>query len=151
TLLSLSCVGTPRAPAVSTAVQVGDSIALTKMVTDYVAAARRRDLGELASFADDATFITTGGAYVRGEAKLSAFYNNLIGTTDSVGYDAGTPVVRLLDTRNALVYFTWRVNWYRSPPRQTQLNDIGMMSVTAQKRDGRWLWVAITSQRFPDF
>jgi len=35
--------------------------------------------------------------------------------------------------------------------RRSRLNDINMMTVSAQKRNDRWRWVAITSQPFQQF
>jgi uncharacterized protein (TIGR02246 family) len=128
-----------------------DSVALAKTVVDYIEATKRNDRrGELAVFADDATFITTSGRYIGGIKALEAFYDNLVGTTDSVRYVNGAPAVRLLDDRNALVYYTWKINWYWRG-RPPMLDDIGMMTITAQKRGDRWYWLAITSQRLPEF
>lgn len=128
-----------------------DSLAIARTVLDYVEATRQQNVtGELASFTDDATFITTNGRYIAGKRQLEAFYAGLVGTTDSIHYRNGSPVVRMLDAHNAVVYYTWEVDWYRSRGN-SNLNDIGMMTISVQQRDGKWQWVALTSQRMPEF
>jgi uncharacterized protein (TIGR02246 family) len=151
-LVGIGAVGT--AEAQSTAALPGardDSVHLVSMVREYVDATRHQDTAkELANYSEDATFLTTAGRYMVGKKALKAFYRRLVGTTDSIHYRAGTPVVRMLDSQHALVYYTWKVEWYRTG-QPSNLDDVGMMTISAQKRNRRWYWVAVTSQRLPAF
>ena len=73
---------------------------------------------------------------------------------DSVDYyyEAGTPRIRILDSDNALAYYSWKMFWFDSAqPSDTTFKETGLMSLTAQRRSGEWRWVAVTNQHTPWF
>jgi hypothetical protein len=42
--------------------------------------------------------------------------------------------------------------WYdKSEPEEILNEEIGLMTLTARKRGGRWYWVAVTNQHTPWF
>ena len=54
----------------------------------------------------------------------------------------------MLDNKNALVYYPNRMDWYYvSNPKDTIEKETRLLTLSAQKRNGTWLWVAITNQQ----
>lgn len=104
-------------------------------------------------FSDDATWINSQGYYFEGKSAVAKFHNMLTqDPTRDYHYEAGTPRVRLLDTNNAVVYYSWKMTWFRRDNPNKVINpEIGLMTLNAQKRNGRWYWVAVTVQHTPWF
>jgi uncharacterized protein (TIGR02246 family) len=133
----------------------GDDIAaLTKMVRDREAAMKSKDLPSvMVQFSDDATFINWKGSYYANKSEVEAFHKQLI-FLEGVGYNysAGKVTVRLLDENNALVYYPWKMDFFHvAAPTEFFSNEVGLMTLSAQKRKGNWLWVAITNQHTQAF
>ena len=56
--------------------------------------------------------------------------------------------IGLLKYKNALVYYPNRMDWYKvSNPKDTIEKETRLLTLSAQKRNGSWQWVAITNQR----
>ncbi len=131
-----------------------DSILLRKMVNEREKAMKNKDLATLMlQFSDDATFINTSGYYYSSKKEIKKFHERLL-FIDSVSYhyQVGNIHVRLLDPRNALVYYTWQMLWfYNTNPKDTVRKEVGLMTLSAQKRDKQWYWIAITNQNTPQF
>jgi hypothetical protein len=73
---------------------------------------------------------------------------------EGVGYNylAGKVTVRLLDENNALVYYPWKMDFfYLTTPAEFIFKEVGLMTLSAQKRKGNWMWVAITNQHTQAF
>jgi len=107
----------------------------------------------LSQFSDNATWINSQGYYFVGKEEVQKFHN-MLATTDTVDYyyEAGTPYVRMVDPTNALVYYAWKMFWYRSDnPSDTVRKEIGLMTLSAQKREGDWKWIAVSNQYTPWF
>lgn len=134
--------------------QMNDSLALVKMVNERENAMKKKDMaGVMTQFSDDATFINSKGYYFANKVEIEKFHHRLT-QNDTIGYHykAGNVQVRLLDRKNALVYYPWRVDWYNiANAKDTLVKEIGLMTLTAQKRKTRWLWVAITNQHTPEY
>lgn len=125
-----------------------DSLALVQMVADRENAMNHRDMQTLLSqYSDDFTFINTAGSYLT-RPDMPKF-DSVLYAYDSTRYRGGKVNVRLLDSTNALVYYAWQVDRYRAV--NPLLNEIGLMTLSAQKRSGRWVWVAMTNQSTPRF
>ena len=75
----------------------------------------------MSQFAEDATFINGDGYYLANKSEIGEFHNALK-KSDSISYHyvAGKTLVRMLDSKNALVYYPNRMDWYKiSKPTDT--------------------------------
>lgn len=133
---------------------VADSVTLVTMVSEREKAMQQKDLKTIMSqFADDATFVNSGGYYSANKKEIEEFHSTLT-QMDSVGYHykAGSVQVRILDNKNALVYYPWRMDWFsNNNPLDTINKEVGLMTLTAQKRNRTWLWIAITNQHTKEY
>jgi hypothetical protein len=131
-----------------------DSLLLVKMVDVREEAMKNNDITTvMTQFSDDATFINSSGYYCSNKNEVEIFHNSLT-KIDSIGYyyKAGKVRVRILDKKNALVYYPWRMDWYKtSSPNDTIEKEVGLMTLTAQKRNDKWLWIAITNQHTEEY
>jgi len=51
-----------------------------------------------------------------------------------------------------LVYYPWRIDSFlRSNPKDTIISEIGLMTLSAQRRNDQWFWIAITNQHTPEY
>lgn len=67
-------------------------------------------------------------------------------------YTAGNIKIRIIDKNNALVYYPWRIDSFlRSNPKDTIISEIGLMTLSAQRRNDQWFWIAITNQHTPEY
>ncbi|WP_411029953.1 nuclear transport factor 2 family protein [Spongiimicrobium sp. 3-5] len=133
---------------------MSDSLSLVQMIAIREKAMIKRDIKlAMDQFADNATWINSQGYYFEGKEHVANFHNMLIGN-DSLDYyyEAGEPRVRILDNRNALAYYSWKMFWYkREKPADTTFREIGLMTLTAHKTNKDWEWVAVTNQHTPWF
>jgi uncharacterized protein (TIGR02246 family) len=131
-----------------------DSLALVKMVNERETAMKKKDIpAVIAQFSDDATFINGEGYYLANKAEIAAFHKGLT-QSDSIGYYyiAGHVHVRMLDNKNALVYYPNRMDWYNvSNPKDTIEKETHLLTLSAQKRNDIWQWVAVTNQQTPEY
>lgn len=131
-----------------------DIAALEQMIHDRAIAMADHDIdAALSQFAEDATWVNSQGYYFVGHEMITQFHRYLAQNAErDYLYTAGEPLVRLLDETNAIVYYGWRMLWHEPGDRENIINDeIGIMTLTAQKRDGEWQWVAVTVQHTPYF
>jgi uncharacterized protein (TIGR02246 family) len=127
-----------------------DSLTLTKMVHERESAMKTKNIpAVMAQFSDDATFINGDGYYLANKKEIEEFHKALTrGDSISYYYIAGKVLVRMLDDNNALVYYPNRMDWYRvSKPKDTIEKEIRLLTLSAQKRKGKWQWIAITNQQ----
>jgi uncharacterized protein (TIGR02246 family) len=131
-----------------------DSLTLVKMVNERETAMKKKDLATvMTQFSEDATFINSAGFYFADKKEIEKFHHGLT-QSDTIGYyyTAGNVTVRLLDKNNTLVYYPWRMDWHKtSNPADTLIKEVGLMTLSAQKRNDKWLWVAITNQHTPEY
>lgn len=131
-----------------------DSRRLAQMITEREVAMIDKDIDTVMSqFSDDATWINSQGYFFEGKQSVFKFHNMLAGR-DSLDYfyEAGSPRIRLIDSSNAIAYYSWKMFWFRKGEPDEYVNrEIGLMTLTAQKRRGKWYWIAITNQHTPWF
>lgn len=152
--LFLNSCGSNNTEIKETNNSTSDSIILMKMINERENAMKKKDIDAvMAQFSDDATFINGEGYYLANKAEIAAFHKGLT-QSDSIGYYyiAGHVHVRMLDNKNALVYYPNRMDWYRvSNPKDTIEKETRLLTLSAQKRNGNWQWVAITNQQTPEY
>jgi uncharacterized protein (TIGR02246 family) len=133
---------------------ISDSLILVKMVNERENAMKKKNISAvIAQFSDDATFINGEGYYLANKGEIAAFHKGLT-QSDSVGYYyiAGQVHVRILDDKNALVYYPNRMDWYYiTNPKDTIEKETHLLTLSAQKRNGTWQWIAITNQQTPEY
>ena len=107
----------------------------------------------MSQFDEDATWINSQGYFFEGKSSVLEFHQMLAGNDSrDYLYEAGVPKIRVLDSSNAIAYYSWKMFWYEKGAPQNVVNrEIGLMTLSAQKRDGRWYWVAVTNQHTPSF
>ncbi len=131
-----------------------DSLILLSMVQARQFAMEKKDIpGVMKQFADDATFINPAGYFYGNKKEIESYYNTLT-HLDSINYNysTGSVELRMLDSDNALIYYPWRMDWYHlAHPADTLYKEFGLFSITAQKRNTNWYWIAVTDQHTPDF
>jgi hypothetical protein len=131
-----------------------DSLAIAHMISVREQSMIDKDI-ELAmgQFSEDATWINSQGYYFEGKNNVSKFHSMLTGN-DSLDYyyEAGQPRIRIIDSKNALAYYSWKMFWYKKEiPADTTFKEIGLMTLTAHKQKKEWKWVAVTNQHTPWF
>jgi len=142
-------------PACNSAGPAGDdAVLLAEMIADRERAMVDKDIETaMSQFSDDATWINSQGYYFEGKHNVRDFHDMLAGNaTRGYTYEAGEPRIRLIDASNAIAYYSWKMFWFERDDPDTVVHDeIGLMTLTAQKREGRWQWVAVTNQHTPWF
>jgi len=131
-----------------------DALLLTDMIAVREKAMIEKDIDTaMSQFSDDATWINSQGYYFEGKQNVVEFHNMLAGReTLDYTYEAGEPRVKLVDSTNAIVYYSWKMFWFKKgSPEDVTNEEIGLMTLTAQKRQGQWYWIAVTNQHTPWF
>jgi uncharacterized protein (TIGR02246 family) len=151
-VLSVACSSSgSRAPQVDEADEVAR---LAEMIAVREKAMIEKDVETaMSQFSDDATWINSQGYYFEGKQNVLEFHEMLAGRESmDYTYEAGEPRIRLLDASNAVAYYSWKMFWFQPDnPDEITTEEIGLMTLTAQKRDDRWYWVAVTNQHTPWF
>ena len=131
-----------------------DALVLADMIRVREEAMIEKDIDTaMSQFSDDATWINSQGYFFEGKQNVLEFHGMLAGR-DSLdySYEAGEPRIRLLDSSNAIAYYSWKMSWFRKDnPADIVNKEIGLMTLTAQKRQGQWCWIAVTNQHTPSF
>jgi len=152
--LTLSCRPARTEENVADTTRVSDSLALAEMIAVRERAMIDKNLLlALAQFADDATWVNSQGYYFVGKEEIAKFHA-MLAMNDSLDYfyEAGTPLIRVIDGETALAYYSWKMFWYlKAEPADTVTREIGLMTLLARKEHGAWRWVAVTNQHTPDF
>ncbi len=143
-----------NSPTLHSQVAPNDSLVLAKMIRIRKEAMITKDIPTaMSQFSEDATWINSQGYYFEGKAEVSKFHDMLSGN-DSLDYyyEAGKPKIRVLDSKNAIVYYSWKMFWYKKKvPSDTTFREVGLMTLNAHKQKDRWLWKAVTNQHTPWF
>lgn len=136
------------------AAETAIAMQLTDMISVREKAMIEKDIETaMSQFDEDATWINSQGYFFEGKRNVLEFHQMLTGN-DSLDYiyEAGVPRIRILDSSNAIAYYSWKMFWYEKGAPQNVVNrEIGLMTLAAQKRDGRWYWIAVTNQHTPSF
>ncbi|MGI9550437.1 MAG: hypothetical protein ACR2MT_04505 [Aurantibacter sp.] len=131
-----------------------DSLAVVNMIAVREQAMVNKDIdAAMGQFSEDATWINSQGYYFEGKDNVSKFHSMLAGNdTLDYYYEAGKPRIRIINSKNALAYYSWKMFWYKKEmPSDTTFKEIGLMSLTAHKYPHGWKWVAVTNQHTPWF
>ncbi|MCK5443354.1 MAG: hypothetical protein KAJ23_15825 [Maribacter sp.] len=132
----------------------GDSLAIAQMISIREQSMINKDIKlAMGQFSEDATWINSQGYYFEGKNNVSKFHSMLTGN-DSLDYyyEAGQPRIRVIDSKNALAYYSWKMFWFKKEiPADTTFKEIGLMTLTAHKQKNKWKWVAVTNQHTPWF
>jgi uncharacterized protein (TIGR02246 family) len=148
-LLSTSCdnISSDRVDLTSKA---DDSLVLVEMVHARTNTMKKKDINAvMKQFSDDATFINSDGYFLANKGEITEFHKAL-SQTDSLTYYyvSGQVHIRFLDEKNALVYYPNKMDWYKlSNQKDTVERETRLLTLSAQKRNGTWLWVAVTNQK----
>jgi len=142
----------------SAPIGVETEIIVSKQLTDMISVREKAMIEKdietaMSQFDEDATWINSQGYFFEGKRNVLEFHQMLAGN-DSLDYfyEAGVPRIRVLDSSNAIAYYSWKMFWYeKGAPQHIVNREIGLMTLSAQKRDGRWYWVAVTNQHTPSF
>lgn len=131
-----------------------DSTALLKMIDEREKAMIKKDIRKaISQFSDNATWINSQGYFFKGKEEVKKFHAMLVeNDSKDYYYEAGKPLVRVLDSTHALAYYSWKMFWFKKEnPTDTTFREIGLMTLNAQKQSGEWKWTAITNQHTPWF
>jgi uncharacterized protein (TIGR02246 family) len=131
-----------------------DAEQLAKMIAAREKAMIEGDVDTaMSQFNDDATWINSQGYFFEGKQNVLEFHGMLAKSeTRGYTYEAGSPKIRLLDASNAIAYYSWKMFWFdKNAPDIIVNEEIGLMTLTAQKRKGVWRWIAVTNQHTPTF
>ena len=131
-----------------------DSLILLSMMQTRQFAMKKKDIpAVMKQFADDATLVNPGGYFYTNKKEIQDYLitvNHL--DTITYNYSLGNVDVRMLDGSNALIYYPWEMDWYNiKQPGKILYKEFGLSSISAQKRNTLWFWVAVTDQHVPDF
>jgi len=131
-----------------------DSLQLVNMISERENSMIHKDIARaMSQFSDDVTWINSQGYYFQGKNEVLKFHA-MLAENDSLDYyyQAGTPRIRIVDGDNALVYYSWKMFWYKKEtPTDTVTREIGLMTLNARKYHDNWKWIAITNQHTPWF
>ncbi len=153
-LCFLSCEqGKPGSSQIGN-LQKEDSLEIAQMISVREQAMIKKEIqAALDQFSENATWINSQGYYFEGKEHVAKFHQMLTGN-DSLDYyyEAGTPRIRLIDSKNALAYYSWKMFWHKKEtPADTTFKEIGLMTLSAHKKNDRWKWIAVTNQHTPWF
>ena len=154
-LILIACDSNPaNQPNNSKQNQQNDSLAIVRMIQIREQSMYDKNIESvMGQFSDNATWINSQGYYFEGKNNVSKFHSMLIGN-DSLDYyyEAGKPRIRMLDSNNAIAYYSWKMFWYKKEiPADTTFKEIGLMTLNAHKIKNEWKWVAVTNQHTPWF
>ena len=141
-------------PATCQSAYAPDSLILLSMVQTRQFAMKQKDIPSvMKQFADDATLINPAGYFYENKKEIESYYNTVTHLdTITYNYTSGTVELRMLDGNNALIYYPWEMDWYNTKKTGTILyKEFGLMSISAQKRNTSWYWVAVNDQHTSDF
>ncbi len=131
-----------------------DSLILIKMVHVRESAMKKKDIDAvMTQFSHDATFINGEGYYLASKAEIAAFHKGLT-QSDSIGYYyiAGHVHVRMLDNKNALVYYPNRMDWYKvANPKDTIEKETRLLTLSAQKRNATGSGLLLQINKTPEY
>lgn len=151
---SLSCEQRKPEPSQIVNLQKEDSLEIAQMITVREQAMIKKDIQTaLDQFSENATWINSQGYYFEGREHVAKFHQMLTGN-DSLDYyyEAGKPRIRLIDPKNAIAYYSWKMFWYKkATPADTTFKEIGLMTLSAHKENTHWKWTAVTNQHTPWF
>lgn len=133
---------------------MSDKTILSNMIAIREQAMIDKDVAiAMSQFSDDITWINSQGYYFEGKKSVYEFHEMLVkNKTSDYLYEAGEPRIRIIDSHNAIVYYSWKMFWFdKGYPKKISKEEIGLMTLSAQKQQGKWYWLAVTNQHTPWF
>jgi len=123
---------------------VADEDALRKLPQAFRDAWNKHDGHELAKImADDVDFVTVGATWIHGRPDFEKYHARLLSGRFSGSTTAILQTeVRFLKPDVAVVHWGWRIEGDKNPDGTRRRPRYGMMTMVAEKREGRWLVVA---------
>jgi uncharacterized protein (TIGR02246 family) len=101
----------------------------------------RHDGHELAKvMAEDVDFVTVGATWIRGRSDFEKYHTRLL--RGRFSGSTITPLqiaVRFLHPDVSVVHWSWKIEGDRNPDGTARRPRYGMMTMVAEKRDGKWL------------
>ena len=153
-LALLACCEKNNNQTLHSQVVTTDSLMLARMIEIREESMIKKDIRTaMNQFSDDATWINSQGYYFEGKEEVSKFHA-MLSENDSLDYyyEAGKPRIRIVDSKNAIVYYSWKMFWYKkAAPTDTTFREVGLMTLNAHKQKDRWQWNAVTNQHTPWF
>lgn len=132
------------APAPAVAQEDADAAALTLIPSAFSAAWARGDgaaLGQL--MAEDVDFVTVGGSWLHGRGDFTLYHQRLFdGRFRGSTISALAVHIRRVRPDLAFVRWTWRIAGDRDFDGSARPPRVGLMSMLAEKRGGRWVVIA---------
>ena len=150
--LLILCLGAGQAN--SQGAYAPDSLILLSMVQMRQFAMKKKDIPAIMKqYADDGTLVNPAGYFYANKKEIEQYYNTLNHLdTITYNYSWGAVELRMLDGENALIYYPWEMDWYNTKnPGNILYKEFGLMSISAQKRNTIWYWVAVNDQHTTDF
>jgi hypothetical protein len=126
-----------------------DSLQILAMVHQRERAMVSRDIDLVSQqFDSNANFINGGGFLYQGITEIRNFHNSMF-TNDSLmyTYKIGKVFISPIQEDVAMVYYPWQQQWTLKKVTSDTLNEVGLMTIIATKKEGEWKWNAITNQR----
>ena len=131
-----------------------DSLAIAQMISVREKAMITKNIkAAMDQFSENATWINSQGYFFEGKEEVAKFHG-MLADNDSLDYyyEASSPRISLIDPKNAIAYYSWKMFWYKKEmPVDTTFKEIGLMTLTAHKQNDTWKWVAVTNQHTPWF
>ena len=127
---------------------------LTNMILEREKAMIDKDINSaMSQFSDDITWINSQGYFFEGKQNVLEFHNMLANNaTQDYYYEAGQPRIRIINSNSAIAYYSWKMFWFdKGKPKAINKKEIGLMTLSAEKRNGAWYWIAVTNQHTPWF
>lgn len=121
-----------------------DEEAVRKLPQAFSDAWNKHDGQELAKImADDADFVTVGATWIHSRSDFEKYHTRLL--SGRFRQSMITPLqvaVRFLKSDVAVIHWSWTLAGDKNPDGTPRQPRYGMMTMVAQKRDGKWLVVA---------
>jgi uncharacterized protein (TIGR02246 family) len=131
-----------------------DSLVLAGMIEVREQAMINKDIDTaMSQFSEDITWINSQGYFFEGKQSVLEFHNMLANDNPlDYLYEAGKPRIRITSPDSAIAYYSWKMLWFeKGHPEAISKKEIGLMTLSAQKKDGIWRWIAVTNQHTPWF
>ena len=139
-LILVLCVALMLATQLTNAQTKEDEAALRQLPRAFCDAWARHDGHELAKImAEDVDFVTVGGVWLRGRTNFEKYHARLL--EKRFRESTNTPLetdVRFLRPDFAAVHWSWTIEGDRNPDGSARPKRFGIMTMVAEKRDGRW-------------
>ena len=133
---------------------IDDSTQLTTMIENRAIYMQTKNFKEMErQFTDDISWINSQGYLFDGKKDVMLFLNGLTKKKNrGYIYQAGTPKIKIIDRKNAIVNYAWNMLWHKKENiTDTIYNEIGLMTLYCVKEKNEWKFTSIVVQHTPYF